>query len=277
MDFDTGSDTRPYLQFQRVTKSFGDNQVLQDVSFSVMRGETVCILGRSGVGKSVCLRLFMGFIKPDAGRVIAASTDVTDCSEDELGQIRKRVTMVFQNGALFDSLTVAENVAFPLRERGGLDEEQIQQTVDGLLEMMRAGHLRDLLPSDLSTGMKRSVAIARALAAGSECVLYDEPTTMVDPLTARRLAGLLAKLKSELKLTSVVVTHDTRLAEQLADRVIFLDEAHVVFNGTVQEMERSTVPIVREFRELDRLGLRGLVTRVTQAPATQWKPQRRAG
>jgi phospholipid/cholesterol/gamma-HCH transport system ATP-binding protein len=100
---------------------------------------------------------------------------------------------------------------------------------------------------------------------------------MVDPLTARRLAGLLAKLKSELKLTSVVVTHDTRLAEQLADRVIFLDEAHVVFNGTVQEMERSTVPIVREFRELDRLGLRGLVTRVTQAPATQWKPQRRAG
>jgi phospholipid/cholesterol/gamma-HCH transport system ATP-binding protein len=264
------------LEFQHVSKSFGENQVLDDVSFSVMRGETVCILGRSGVGKSVCLRLFMGFLKPDSGRVIAAQTDVTDCSDEELDRIHKRVTMVFQNGALFDSLTVAENVAFPLRERGDLSEEQIQEIVDGLLEMVRVKHLREFLPSDLSTGTKRSVAIARALAAGSDCVLYDEPTTMVDPLTARLLSDLMAKLKSELKLTSVVVTHDMRLAEKLADRVIFLDQAKVVFSGTVAEMQRSTVPVVREFLELDLLDFRGWLEKLAASQEQTWQTTRSA-
>jgi phospholipid/cholesterol/gamma-HCH transport system ATP-binding protein len=161
--------------------------------------------------------------------------------------------MVFQNGALFDSLSVGENVAFPLRERGDLDEQQIYQVVDGLLEMVGVRAMRELLPSDLSTGMKRSVAIARALAAQPEAVLYDEPTTMVDPLMAQLLGDLIKKLKFQLKLTSVVVTHDMRLAEKLADRVVFLHDARVAFFGTPEEMEKSEQPIVRQFLELDAL------------------------
>ena len=175
----------PYIQFRDVSKAFGDNVVLDHVSFEVNAGETVCILGRSGVGKSVSLHHIMGFLKPDSGRVIVAGEDITDYSEEQLETIRKKVTMVFQNGALFDSLTVGENVAFPLRETQELNEEQIYQIVDGLLQMVGVQQMRDLLPSDLSTGMKRSVAIARALAARPECVLYDEPTTMVDPLMAQ--------------------------------------------------------------------------------------------
>ncbi len=165
----------------------------------------------------------MGFLKPDSGRVIAGCEDITDLSEEELDRIHKKVTMVFQSGALFDSLSVWENVAFPLRERENLDEEEIGRRVDRLLEMVGAIHIRDLLPSEVSTGLKRSVAIARALAANPEAVLYDEPTTMVDPIMARRLGDLIVTLKTQLKLTSLVVTHDMRLAEKLADHIIFLD------------------------------------------------------
>jgi ABC-type transporter Mla maintaining outer membrane lipid asymmetry ATPase subunit MlaF len=247
----TAASVQPYLEFKHVSMSFGANQVLENVSFRVMAGETLCIMGRSGVGKSVCLRLLMGFLKPDAGRVIAAGEDITDYSEEELQGVRKKITMVFQNGALFDSLTVGENVAFPLRERGGLNEEEIYRIVDRLLDIVGIKPMRDLLPSELSTGMKRSVAIARALAAQPESILYDEPTTMVDPLMARILGDLIRRLKIQLKLTSVVVTHDTRLARRLADHVVFLEHANVVFYGTVPEMERSAVPIVQQFLRLD--------------------------
>jgi phospholipid/cholesterol/gamma-HCH transport system ATP-binding protein len=246
---------KPYIHFDHVSKAFGDHRVLDDVSFDVMPGETVCILGRSGVGKSVSLHNIMGFLKPDSGRIWVAGEDITDYAEPQLELIRKKVTMVFQNGALFDSLTVGENVAFPLRERGGLDEVQIYQIVDGLLEMVGVRQFRDLLPSDLSTGMKRSVAIARALAAQPEAVLYDEPTTMVDPLMAQLLGDLIKKLKFQLKLTSVVVTHDMRLAEKLADRVVFLHEAKVAFFGTMDEMRASGEPIVQQFLELDELDI----------------------
>src|SRR6516162_4894344 len=222
----------PYIEFQNVSKAFGDHRVLEDVSFHVLPGETLCILGRSGVGKSVSLHHIMGFLKPDSGRVIVAFEDITDYKEDDLERIRKKVTMVFQNGALFDSLTVGENVAFPLRERRDLDEAQVYQIVDGLLEMVGVKAMRDLLPSDLSTGMKRSVAIARALAAQPECILYDEPTTMVDLLMASLLGNLIQKLKDQLKLTSVVVTHDMRLAKKLADRIVFLHEGRAIFVGT---------------------------------------------
>ena len=167
--------------------------------------------------------------------------------------------MVFQNGALFDSLTVWDNVAFPLRERGALDEERISPVVDELLEMVGAKHIGGLLPSQISTGMKRSVAIARALAAKPKAVLFDEPTTMVDPLMARRLGALIEKLKLQLKLTSVVVTHDMRLAEKLADHVVFLDRGKVIFCGTPAEMNRSRERIVQQFLQLDRLDLRTLV------------------
>jgi phospholipid/cholesterol/gamma-HCH transport system ATP-binding protein len=243
----------PYIEFQHVSKSFGEKRVLDDVSFDVRSGETVCILGRSGVGKSVALHNIMGFLKPDSGRVIVAHEDVTDYDDMQMEAIRKKVTMVFQNGALFDSLTVGENIAFPLRERRDLTEDQIYQIVDGLLQMVGVGHMRDLLPSDLSTGMKRSVAIARALAAQPECVLYDEPTTMVDPLMAQLLGDLIKRLKIQLHLTSVVVTHDMRLAKKLADRIVFLHEAKAIFFGTYAEMEKSQEPIVQEFLELDEL------------------------
>jgi len=243
----------PYIEFREVSKAFGDNVVLDRVSFDVLTGETVCILGRSGVGKSVALHHIMGFLKPDSGRVIVAQQDITDYSEAQLEEIRKKVTMVFQNGALFDSLSVGENVAFPLREGRDLSEEQIYQIVDGLLQMVGVQEMRDLLPSDLSTGMKRSVAIARALAARPECVLYDEPTTMVDPLMAQLLGDLIKRLKIQLNLTSIVVTHDMRLAKKLADRVVFLHEARAIFFGTYAEMEKSQEPIVQEFLELDEL------------------------
>lgn len=246
-------DTRPYIDFKDVSKSFGERRVLDDVSFDVRSGETVCILGRSGVGKSVSLHHIMGFLKPDSGRVIVAHEDITDFNEEQLEPIRKKVTMVFQNGALFDSLTVGENIAFPLRERGDLSEDQIFQIIDGLLEMVGVAHMRDLLPSDLSTGMKRSVAIARALAAQPECILYDEPTTMVDPLMAQLLGDLIKRLKIQLHLTSVVVTHDMRLAKKLADRVVFLYEAKAIFFGPYDEMAKSNHPIIQEFLELDTL------------------------
>ena len=178
----------PYIEFKDVSKAFGENCVLDHVSFDVIAGETVCILGRSGVGKSVTLQNIMGFLKPDSGRVIVAHSDITDYGEEDLERIRKKVTIVFQNGALFDSLTVGENVAFPLRERRQLSEEQIYQIVDGLLDMVGVKEMRDQLPSDLSTGMKRSVAIARALAAKPRAVLFDEPTFLqLDRMDLRAL------------------------------------------------------------------------------------------
>ncbi|HEY4905557.1 MAG TPA: ATP-binding cassette domain-containing protein [Candidatus Sulfotelmatobacter sp.] len=245
--------SRPYIEFREVSKAFGEKPVLDRVSFDVMPGQTVCILGRSGVGKSVSLQILMGFLTADSGRVIVAGEDITNFSEVQLEAIRKKVTMVFQNGALFDSLTVGENVAFPLRESRDLSEEQIYQIVDGLLQMVGVKEMRDLLPSDLSTGMKRSVAIARALAARPECVLYDEPTTMVDPLMAQLLGDLIKRLKLQLNLTSIVVTHDMRLAKKLADRVVFLHEGKAIFFGTSADMGKSTEPIVQEFLELDEL------------------------
>jgi phospholipid/cholesterol/gamma-HCH transport system ATP-binding protein len=251
--------SQPFLEFTHIYKAFDSNSVLEDVTFKVLRGETLCILGRSGVGKSVCLRIIMGFLQPDAGRVVVAGEDITNASEELLQRIHQIVTMVFQNGALFDSLTVEENVAFPLLARGGVSEEEISRVVDRQLKMVGIEAIRDRLPSDISTGMKRAVAIARALAAQPEGVLYDEPTTMVDPIMARRLGNLINRLKTGLSLTSIVVTHDMKLAERVADRVVFLDQCKVVFEGAVAEMEHSPVPIVREFPELDRIDFRALL------------------
>lgn len=243
----------PYIAFEHVSKSFGNLHVLDDVSFSVQPGATLCILGRSGVGKSVSLQQIMGFLKPDAGRIMVAGQDITGFNEDQMGMVRKKVTMVFQNGALFDSLSVGENVAFPLRERGQLLEDQIQQVVNGLLEMVGVAGMADLLPSDLSTGMKRSVAIARALSSQPEAILYDEPTTMVDPLMGRLLGNLIQKLKHQLRLTSIVVTHDMRFAERLADKVLFLHQGKAYFFGTMDELKQTEDPFLREFLDLDKL------------------------
>jgi phospholipid/cholesterol/gamma-HCH transport system ATP-binding protein len=251
----TTSEPQPYIAFDKVTKSFGDLVVLDEVSFYVLPGETLCILGRSGVGKSVSLQQIMGFLKPDSGQILVAGENICGYNEEQMQAVRRKVTMVFQNGALFDSLSVGENVAFPLRERGELMEDQIQQIVHGLLDMVGVAAMRELLPSDLSTGMKRSVAIARALSAQPEAILYDEPTTMVDPLIARLLGDLIQKLKHQLHLTSIVVTHDMRFAKKLADRVLFLHQAKSHFFGTMEEMERCDDEVVRQFLELDALVL----------------------
>ncbi len=245
----------PYISFDGVSKAFGSFAVLKNVSFWINPGETLCILGRSGVGKSVSLQMLLGFLKPDKGKVLVAGEDITRFKEKELQAIRQKVTMVFQNGALFDSITVGENVAFPLRERGDMEEDQILQVVKGLLEMVGVAGMDNLLPSDLSTGMKRSVAIARALASQPEAVLYDEPTTMVDPLMAHLLGNLIERLKQQLHLTSIVVTHDMRFAKKLADRVVFLHEGEARFFGTMEEMEKSQDEIIREFLTLDALVL----------------------
>jgi phospholipid/cholesterol/gamma-HCH transport system ATP-binding protein len=208
------------IVFNDVSISFDGRAVLEHVSFSVNRGETLCILGRSGVGKSVSLRLLMGFLKPDSGSIQVEGQEITRLDEEGLRAIRKRITMVFQNGALFDSLSVRENVAFPLREKGGLADDQVDQIVGRLIGLTGADDVVDAFPGSLSTGRKRAVAMARALAAQPEIVLYDEPTTMVDPITARRLGGLIQRLKLQLGFTSIVVTHDTRFAEELADSVL---------------------------------------------------------
>jgi phospholipid/cholesterol/gamma-HCH transport system ATP-binding protein len=243
----------PYISFEHVSKAFGKFVVLEDVSFCVLPGETLCILGRSGVGKSVSLQMLMGFLKPESGTIRVAGDDIAGYTEAEMQVVRRKVTMVFQNGALFDSITVGENVAFPLRERGDLSEEQIFQVVKGLLEMVGVAGMENLLPSDLSTGMKRSVAIARALAAQPEAILYDEPTTMVDPLMAHLLGDLIERLKRQLHLTSIVVTHDMRFAKKLADRVVFLHAGRAHFFGTMEEMEASDDPVLKEFLLLDEL------------------------
>lgn len=242
-----------YIEFRDVNKSFGEQSVLRDVNFHMNRGETTVILGRSGVGKSVSLKLILGFLKVDSGRVIVADQDVTDLSEAELMPIRRRVTMVFQAGALFDSLTVEQNVAFPMQALKNVPADHIEERVAELMEMLEVTEFADKLPAELSTGTKRAVAIARALAQDPEALLYDEPTTMVDPLMASHTGDLILKLKEKFHKTSVVVTHDTHLARRLADSVIFLHNGGVIFFGTWPEFEQSQDPFIRNFRVQDEL------------------------
>jgi phospholipid/cholesterol/gamma-HCH transport system ATP-binding protein len=241
----------PIISFRHVSISFDGRPVLEDVSFQVWRGQTLCILGRSGVGKSVSLRLLMGFLKPDSGSIHVEGQDITSLNEDGMNAIRKRVTMVFQNGALFDSMSVRENVAFALRERGGLAEDQVVQIVERLIGMVGAEDVADALPASLSTGRKRAVAIARALAAQPDVVLYDEPTTMVDPIIAQRLGNLIQRLKMQLGFTSIVVTHDMRFAERLADTVLFLHQGRASYFGPLSGFMASTDPNIQQFLTLD--------------------------
>jgi phospholipid/cholesterol/gamma-HCH transport system ATP-binding protein len=240
-----------YIEFRHVDKTF-DTPVLVDVSFHVNAGETVAIIGRSGVGKSVTLGHLMGFLKPDAGRVIVAHQDITDFTEQELRRIRQKVTMVFQSGALFDSLTIAENILFSLELREDYNEQDKQDVVRGLLKLVDLEDYQEAYPGDISTGYKRAVAIARALAAQPECVLYDEPTTMVDPIMSNHLANLMLRLKRQLRLTSIVVTHDLDLMRKVADRVVVLHDGRVIYFGAVEGLESSTHPHIQEFLALDK-------------------------
>jgi len=248
------TDKLHYIEFRHVYKTF-DHPVLVDSNFFVNAGETVAIIGRSGVGKSVSLGHIMGFIKPDQGRVFVAYQDITDYTEAQLREIRKKVTMVFQNGALFDSLTVGENILFSLELRDDYDEHNKEDVVNGLLAMVGMLEYKDAYPADLSTGYKRAVAIARAIASQPECILYDEPTTMVDPIMSNTLAELMLKLKRELRLTAVVVTHDLDLMRKVADSVVVLYQGEAIYFGPVADLEKSTHPHIRTFLAMDRVEL----------------------
>jgi phospholipid/cholesterol/gamma-HCH transport system ATP-binding protein len=242
-----------YFEFREVCKGFDDRLVLDHVSFAVKRGETCVIMGRSGVGKSVSLKHIMGFLKADSGQVIVDSEDVTNLSEADFEKVRRKVTMVFQSGALFDSLTVEENIGFPLVGQPGLNPDDVDAYVAKIVHMVEVESVLDKLPSELSTGMKRAVAIARALAQNPEAILFDEPTTMVDPIMAGLMGDLILRLKKAFQKTSIVVTHDTHLAKKLADVVVFLQEGRVAFFGPWIEFENSKDPFLKNFRLQDQL------------------------
>ena len=242
-----------YFEFRDVCKSFDDRLVLDHVSFTVKRGETCVIMGRSGVGKSVSLKHIMGFLKADSGQIFIDGTDVTGFSERQFAEVRRKVTMVFQSGALFDSLTVAENIAFPMQEQAGLSADDIDKNVENLSHLLEVETVLDKLPGELSTGMRRAVAIARALAQNPESILYDEPTTMVDPIMAGHMGSLILRLKNAFHKTSIVVTHDTHLAKRLADSVVFLQEGRVTFFGSWADFENSSDPFLQNFLKQDEL------------------------
>ncbi len=242
-----------YFEFREVCKAFDDRLVLDHVSFSVKRGETCVIMGRSGVGKSVSLKHIMGFLKADSGRIIIDGEDVTDFKEADFEEVRRKVTMVFQSGALFDSLTVGENIAFPLEGQSGITADDIDAYVQKIAHMLELESVFDKLPSELSTGMKRAVAIGRALAQNPEAILFDEPTTMVDPIMAGHMGELILRLKKAFQKTSIVVTHDTHLAKKLADVVVFLQEGRVTLFGPWAEFENSNDRFLKNFRMQDEL------------------------
>ena len=242
-----------FIEFVNVSKSFDDRKVLDAVSFGVKPGETFAILGPSGTGKTVTLTHVVGLMKPDGGRIIVDGEDITSMNEQELAHVRRNVQLVFQSGALFDSLSVWENVAFPLMDAGHTDEE-IDSQVAEYLKLVEIEDLAERMPSELSTGMKRAVAIARAVAAQPKAILYDEPTTMVDPLMSQTINTLIRKMQRQLRLTQMVVTHDiANCAEKVADRVALLNAGKFVFVGTMDELYASQHPVVREFVEEDRI------------------------
>src|SRR5215510_2880863 len=242
-----------FFEFRDVCKAFDERPVLDHVSFTVKRGETCVIMGRSGVGKSVTLKHIMGFLQADSGNVIVDGEDVTNYKEAQFEEVRRKVTMVFQSGALFDSLTVRENIAFPLDDQPGLTLEDIDEYVLKIAHMLEVDDVLDKLPSELSTGMKRAVAIGRAFAQNPEAILYDEPTTMVDPIMAGHMGDLILRLKEAFHKTSIVVTHDTHLAKKLADTVVFLQEGRVSYFGPWDGFENSTDAFISNFRKQDEL------------------------
>lgn len=239
---------RPFISLRGIEKSFGEKRVLRGVDLEVMQGETVVVLGGSGEGKTVLLRHINGLERPDAGEVWVASQRLNDLSEDELFPIRRNVAMVFQLGALFDSLTVFGNVSYPIREHGERDEARIQRRVHEVLEMVE---LKDdvaaLYPAELSGGMRKRVALARALALQPKAVLYDEPTTGLDPITTHKINHMIRGLQTRLGYTSVVVTHDLKSAFMVGDRFALLDQGRIRFSGTAEEVRTTDDELMREF------------------------------
>ena len=238
-----------FIRYVGVEKSFGDKPVLRGVDLAIGRGETVVVLGGSGTGKSVLLKHTIGLHSPDAGEVYVDGVEITTFDEDELIETRKKVGMLFQAGALFDSMTVADNVAYALRVHTDQAEEQIGARVREVLNLVELADVEDLMPSSLSGGMRKRVALARAIALAPRAILYDEPTTGLDPITANTINRLIRSLQKRLGVTSIVVTHDIHSAFTVGDRIAFIHEGRILWNGSVDEAKATSEPTLKNFLE----------------------------
>jgi phospholipid/cholesterol/gamma-HCH transport system ATP-binding protein len=248
MQLDQRHQRQPFISLHGVRKSFGEKQVLRGIDLDVMEGETVVVLGGSGEGKSVLLRHINGLERPDAGEVWADGKRLNALTEDELFPIRRDIAMVFQLGALFDSLTVFGNVSYPIREHGERDEARIRKRVYEVLDMVELrAEVAEVFPAQLSGGMKKRVALARALALEPKAVLYDEPTTGLDPIVTHKINLMIRNLQTRLGFTSVVVTHDLKSAFMVGDHFALLDQGVIRFSGTADEVRSTKDELMREF------------------------------
>ncbi|MBX3205911.1 MAG: ABC transporter ATP-binding protein [Labilithrix sp.] len=239
----------PLIQFKHIKKAFGAKVVYNGLEFAIRRGETVTILGPSGSGKSVMLKMLIGLLEVDSGAILFDGRDVTKMSELELYDVRRRVAYLFQGAALFDSLTVGENVAYGLREQNWntMSDAEIRRRVAQSLESVGLPGIEEMRPSDLSGGMKKRVGLARTLALQPEVLLYDEPTTGLDPINTARINNLIRGIKRALNLTSVVVTHDMGTAFSVSDRIVMLGKGRLMMEGTPDDFRRTQNPYVRDF------------------------------
>ena len=236
-----------FVRFEQVHKSYGEKHVLRGVDLEVYRGEVLVILGGSGTGKSVTLRHMLGLEAPDSGRVYVEGEDITELPEEELYRIRKKFGMLFQSGALFDSMNVLENVAYPLKEHTKLSAEERARIVAERLELVNLPGTEMLMPVDLSGGMRKRVGLARSVVLEPQVILYDEPTTGLDPITADKINELIVNLQTKLNVTSVVVTHDIQSAFTVGDRIAFLNAGVFEWVGTMDEARRSKNEMLRDF------------------------------
>lgn len=237
------------ISLRQLNITFGTHTVLDNIDLDVYKGETLAVLGPSGTGKSTVLRSMIGLLEPNGGQIFIQGEDVSGLDEDGWNRLRMKMGMVFQYSALFDFLTVGENVAFGLRQHTDKSDEEIQGIVTQMLELVGLPGTQDLYPAELSGGMKKRVGLARAIAVNPEIVLYDEPTAGLDPIMSRNISRLIKKTQEQLHVTSVLVTHDMQSAFYAADRVAMLYEGHIVAIGTAEEMKNSTNPIVKAFIE----------------------------
>lgn len=237
------------ISLRQLNITFGTHTVLDNIDLDVYKGETLAVLGPSGTGKSTVLRSMIGLLEPNGGQIFIQGEDVSGLDEDGWNRLRMKMGMVFQYSALFDFLTVGENVAFGLRQHTDKSNEEIQGIVTQILDLVGLPGTQDLYPAELSGGMKKRVGLARAIAVNPEIVLYDEPTAGLDPIMSRNISRLIKKTQEQLHVTSVLVTHDMQSAFYAADRVAMLYEGHIVAVGTAEEMKNSTNPIVKAFIE----------------------------
>ncbi len=243
----TSSSETPLIRVRNLHQSFGNNQVLRGVDVDIYADETVCLLGRSGGGKTVLVKHMLGLIQPLEGSVEIGGVDISNMRERELAPIRKKIGMMFQNGALFDSFNVAQNIAFPLREQGVTDEDELNRRVSDVLDIVQLPGQEDTMPSELSGGMKKRVALARAIVHHPECVCYDEPHAGLDPITADRIDKLIKCLQQDHGITNIVITHELRSVFRIADRIIFMKDGKVYWQGTPDEMQASQDSILSDF------------------------------